>query len=880
MVARRPVGTPAARYVQAAFAAIVIATHVACGRTAGPLPKDGTPHAQMRRTVSSDEAAKRAAEARSPARSHLLGTIARKAIGPFAARARDGGIAAWIVAAERGAGAELVVVPFGIDGAPLRDPRVVASVPRETTSLVVRPTERNRGGWLVVWSALLDRGESIALLELAQDGTVRGAPAELQRTSDHVTWVDLVPTPHGALSIWAEDTVASGANILVCAIGSDGKPVGMPARVARGVARWAIVRAGDGVGLAIVTRAKDAAAGTLSWVQLDGEGHPRGLPTAIGKEPTVSGDVELASFANRSLILWTDRTGEDAQVSLASVDANGSVLGPVRAMNAVGGASLLSVASGEAGISLLWEEAHSRPRTTRTIHLATVSTAGGLAAQPVTSLDVLTQAPLELVSTDDGFALLATPARDCGAADGSCTAVPVVVRYDAHLAPIQAEPLVVGPMRAPAVLAWGLRCSGDRCVALAATDATPTPVFAIDLPRRTSPFATPTASHPPPPGAPQVTGIVTLASEQPYADLAAARVGDATLVATLTARTDESSKRAHRGQTAKIAVRPFDDNGRALDVPSTLTTRAAPLGRVAIAASSTTPVEAVAAWLAGDANEAEVHMARIDARGHRTKEAQLTSTKGEAGSVAITWADDGWLVAWVDARDGNGEVYAAKIDRNLTRVAPDRRIRHAPGDAADVSLAASGDTAWVAWSDPRESPRDGIGDIYVVTVSARDAKRTGEESRVLATAAHSRSPELVAVGNEALLGWIEDAPTGLETAGAAMLAHVDGSGHVVGVPQALQLAGPGRPTAIVLGAYAAGVQGVIARSGSDGVLLDAFAFSTSTTGAQQGPPWTVVDLEAQPSFDTALALAGGALFYNDTGAVAGDHRVRRAAIAW
>src|SRR5205807_2678156 len=109
---------------------------------------------------------------------------------------------------------------------------------------------------------------------------------------------------------------------------------------------------------------------------------------------------------------------------------------------------------------------------------------------------------------------------------------------------------------------------------------------------------------------------------------------------------------------------------------------------------------------------------------------QLTSAKGDASDVAIAWAGDGWVVAWVDARDGNGEVYATKLDTRLARVAKEERITRAPGDASDVAILARGDVVWLAWADPRESPNDGFADVYVASLRARDATKIDPETRV------------------------------------------------------------------------------------------------------------------------------------------------------
>lgn len=886
---RRDIGRVrrASRAALLAFAAVACA----CGGSKPPIRSARAPTLVVR-PLDSDIAAKRAAEAaRSPARSHLVGTIARNSIGPFAARTDAGGVVAWIVPPVHGAGQDLVVVPLDADGAPLGDPKVVATLPQEATSLIVRPSGGSHPGWLIAWSAFLDRGESLTVLGLAPDGTARGKPTDVQRTGDHVKWADLVPTARGAVCVWAEETTAGDANVVAAGIDSDGRPRGLPARLARGVVGWAAVRADDGVGLALVFPSTpddaDPGAGTLSWLRLDAEARPLAPPVPIATRPTVSDDVDVVQAGKRWLLAWTDRTGEDAQVMLASVDAAGRAQPPRRAMDTVGGTSLVALASGPAGVALAWEEPRGRARPMRPLHLASVATDGPPAAQPVSSLQIAAGSTPELVATSTGFAVLA-PAHACLATDGpgSCAGpiVPQFVRFDARLAPAQSEPFFVGDARAAAAIGWGLRCAADRCFALAATTAAPTPVYTVDLPARTSPFGVP-AMPAPSPDAPRVTGVSTIASGQPYTDVAAVRVGAATLVATLTeavdlASPDRPNRRSRRARGAVIALHAVDDDGQPLADPARVTSRALSIGGLAIAPAGRAEDGAAVAWVAPDDGDAQVHLARVDRLGKRLKEVQLTTAKGDASDVAIAWAGDGWLVAWVDTRDGNGEVYATKVDRNLQRVVHERRITHAPGDAGDVALVAGRDVAWVAWSDPRDSPHEGLGDIHVTTWSTRDAKPVGDDVRVLATEAHSRSPDLALAGDDgAIVGWIEAPPTGVDAPGAAMVARLDTRGHVVGAPQRLPLAAAGRPTSIALGAPSrGGVHAVIARSAGDEVTLDGLAIGADGTPATK--PWPLLDLDASGSFDVALALAGGALVYDDMGSSPADHRVRRAAVEW
>jgi hypothetical protein len=306
---------------------------------------------------------------------------------------------------------------------------------------------------------------------------------------------------------------------------------------------------------------------------------------------------------------------------------------------------------------------------------------------------------------------------------------------------------------------------------------------------------------------------------------------------------------------------------------------------MALAAGGRPSDGAALAWVALDDGDPQVHLARIDAQAKRTREVQLTTARGDASDLALAWAGDGWLVAWVDSRDGDGEVYTSKVDRDLYRVAPDERITHARGDASDVTLAADGAFAWLAWADPRESPREGKADIYAIRVGSRDARPAGEETRVLATAGHSRSPQIVPADQGALLGWVEDSPAGLDSPGSptvatgVMLARLDANGRVVGEPRKIPLAAEGKATALALQTASDRVRAIVGRSsGDEKMTLDAVLVGTD--GVVLGHPIPLLDLDAPGSFEVALALAADGLYFSDLGRTVDDHRIRSAAIAW
>jgi len=819
---------------------------------------------------------------RSPARSHPVALLARQTLGPFAARAGDRLVAAWIAGSEGERERDLFAVVLSDDGTQLGQARAVARVPVETNSLVVRAAGGAQGGWLLAWSALMDRGEALTVIALAPDGTPRGAPVDLQRTHDHIRWSSLLPTAAGTLCVWAEETPSGDADILVSGVTADGKPRGVLMRVARGVDRWQAVPAGDGAALALVSANRGEhgpSAASLTWQRLDRDGQPQGAPVLVARGAPMASNVEAAATEGGWLLGWTDRAGQDARVMLAKVDASGLVSGPKVAVEGMGASSLVALASGGKSVALAWEDPRSRTRSTRAIHLGLVSP-GLIAPAAAVSLEVAPNGVLEFVPSGMGFALLAS-AKACSADVGpdACTGpiAPTFLRFGPRLETLQVEPFLVGESYQAAALGWGLSCDGDsRCVALAGTSDVPTPVYAVDLAPRASPFAAPLPRQVPA-DAPAVVGIATLASRQPYNQVASARVGALTLVAALASAVDMPG-RYGRFRGGRISIRSVDNEGKPV-LEQTLTSRALAVGGVAAAASGDPQDGAAVAWVARDETGGCVHVANVARPDRPNREVRLTSSKGGASSVAIAWAGDGWLVAWVDGRGGRGGVYAIKIGRDLRRLGRAEHISQAAGDAGDVTLAAQGDLAWIAWSDQRDSPREGVADIFAATVHTRDATIAAEEVRVLATARHSRSPALApAADGRALLAWIEDAPPGLDAPASAMVACLDANVRLTCTPSELAPAAEGQATTVALAPSSEGVRAVIARSSHAGVSLDALRLGSE--GTPLVTPWSLIDLDAPPSFEVALAISGDQLIFDDVGARPGENRVRRALIQW
>ncbi len=809
---------------------------------------------------------------------HALFSVPDGSIGPFLARRGDVVMGAYVGTSSAGA-RQLVSVPLTASGDGRGDSKVVAPIATDATMLTVRATGGVKPGFVAAWTALTDRGVLLSAVGITDDGRARGAPIELARTADDIVWLDAIPTSRGALVLWAEQTKGGDANILAATLGPDGVVRGLPAHIARTVKGWQAVASVDGVGLALVTRVS-AKKSAITWQRFDADARPVGATVTIAPSAQIAGDVDAVRAGDETCLAWTDGSLPDPQPTLAVIDGGGHVHGPKRAIEGGAGGALVGLASGGAGAVIAWEEPFRRGRSSKRISVARVDTKNALVdPTTITPLDLQGHGAPELAGLTDGFALL-SPARACNRGDACADApvLPTYVRLDSKLAVAQVDPFRLGVLREQASAGWSLSCAKDSCLALAvavATDGGAARVLAVDLRPRVTTFRAPIAA-PPPPGAPTVQALDTIGGSKPFTDLAAAREGDGSIVALLAAVNDETAK---RDDVATIGVHAFDARGASTG-EGAITKRALASGGVAIATTEKPEDGAAIAWVARDGGDPQVHVARTDKNGKLLHDVQLTSAHGEASDVAIAWGGEQWVVAWVDARDGNGEVYATTLDRDGRNVGRGQRITNAPGDASDTTILATPSGVWLAWADPRESPQDGFADIYAAQLRPRDAVRVGEDARVLATAAHSRSPALALRGSDIAVGWIEEAPMGADPktsrAYGAMFAWLAPSGHAASDPQRLTVGGDGFPTAIAFDGSNGALHAVLARAETDMIVLDGI----DLTGDHDVTAYPLVTLDGPPSLDVALGVVGASLFWNDESADAETRRVRRATVRW
>jgi hypothetical protein len=297
------------------------------------------------------------------------------------------------------------------------------------------------------------------------------------------------------------------------------------------------------------------------------------------------------------------------------------------------------------------------------------------------------------------------------------------------------------------------------------------------------------------------------------------------------------------------------------------------VGGVAIAAGAPEKAEACLAWVARDEGDPQVFLTRVGADGKKQAQQMLTRAKGDASDTAIAWAGDGWIVGWVDGRDGNAEVYVTKVSRDLRRATPEIRLTSAPGDASDVRLLVDGDDVVVAWADARGS--DALADVFTARLAKGDLARRGAETRVSNTASHSRSPRLARLDGSVVLGWIEEPARASErrenAAFGAMLVRLDAGGPA-GAPAVVPLDGAAGSLALACDAVC---HGAVSTAVENGMRLDAFGWG----GGAPSPAVPLATLTGSAAEDVSPVLVGGSLFFADDN-LGGQGLVREVRVAW
>jgi hypothetical protein len=692
---------------------------------------------------------------------------------------------------------------------------------------------------------------------------------------------------------------------------------------------------------------RGSALGAVQLIELDDKGHP-GAPIAVSNELSAQVDVELAVAGGKYILAWTDERHLDPCVYTAVVEPGGKLVqAPRRATVPFGEQALVALIDGPhlpggpgtKRALLAWEDLLRTPPEGRLIHLATLGADGALGKERASILFSASGRP-EIVPDGEGFAAMtlapvpellgaedsaedAAPSDGKGAIKGAALrkreipVLPFYARFGADLAVLGSEPILAAPFPShdfatdgSPYLTRALACSGGACYALAsglvADKAQGAPLATVALPVRKSRWK-PAAQRDPDETPPRPESIAALFDGDHLSDVSGAELpagGSLSAWVTYyldgaTNRPKKKGKKDEEGPFATLALRAIAADGTP-GKTAVISRKALSVGGVAMAPieiekGGEKKAETAIAWVARDKGEPQVYVTKVDAQGNKLAQKGLTvinrkKAKGglssEVSDVAITAdGNDGWIVAWVDTRDNNSEIYVAKVDRSLTKVVPDRRISEAAGDSVEVQLVARGKDVFVVWADARQSPSEGTCDIYLARLEASSLKKVGVESRLFASALHSRSPQIGAAGSGYLVSWIEDsfgekADSSVATAERGLrVAQLDARGTMIGVPTLVRGEQGAPVTAHAVACRAKGCRAVITSAVGESLLMGAFEL---VPGQSAGPLKTIATLTGPVTEDVSPIFAGqsaSSLFFADN-AVGGSGRVRWMQIGW
>jgi hypothetical protein len=328
---------------------------------------------------------------------------------------------------------------------------------------------------------------------------------------------------------------------------------------------------------------------------------------------------------------------------------------------------------------------------------------------------------------------------------------------------------------------------------------------------------------------------------------------------------------------ALLGVQRIDASGQRIDAPTIVSIRARSAGGLALA-PHLSDSEVAVAWTARDNGVPQVFVTRVGSDGKTRLQRMITRSRGEVGDVAIAAHGDGWILGWVDWRDGNGEVYVARLDKMLIKQGVEKRITQAQGDAADLSLLVMGNEVIVAYGDMRDHPNHATANPYVQKLNATTLARIGEEHRIDSSEHHTQGIHLSKSGQDVVLGWLtQSAPISGEMArGGAWISRLD--------PATLQSIGSkinldtqkSQPISMKMSCEVDACHGAMMVSASGHRRIEGFQFHLNTSRSDHGQ---LARCNSLAPADITPALLNGTVFFVDRGTSSTDS-VRRVEVQW
>lgn len=818
----------------------------------------------------------------------LIATVPPGTLGPYIGYSPKGAMTMFSPQPEEG-GRRWHVQPLDKTGVPLKGPYDIGPAPDDVPFAVVRSVGEK---YLSLWVRQVHRADVLEGILIGPDGSLEGSIGTMTQARGEVLWADAFATAKATVVLWAEQS-GDRANLHRVMIDDQGAPVGNGDVLVKDVRAWEAVGLDDGVAIALVVVSdQDPTLGSVVLQLLDEAGNARGEPVAISRGGSARLDVGLVRTRRSLLMAWTDRAQADSLVYAATTDLKGRLMVAPRApLPPLGDQALVALIEPSRAnpnqALLVFEELPSRSTGHRELRMANLS-AEAIASEQTVRMSF---APVGLPTTDfgstpDGFVLL-TRAQAC-TSPAACEDVPWYVRLGSTLSVEGAGPLIFDALQGePPALVWSPGCTASTCLALAVGGSEPAKVVAARLPKGSVAQGVPIErSEIQAPPRPQSNRAIHVSGENLSA-LDVTTAGTTTFLGFLTHFAEGLGANRppppgapgdpKKPTAAHLGVQRLDASGQPTEAPTMISVRAMSAGGLALA-PSTKAEEVCVAWVARDNNVPQVFLTRVGADGKSLMQRMITHSRGDVADVAITASGDGWIVAWVDWRDGNGEVYVARVNGMLVKQGPEKRITQAPGDASDLSLLLVGDELLVSYGDTRDHPNHATANPYVQKLNAKTLARIGEERRVDSSEFHAKGIQLSRLGQDVVMAWLtQSSPASPEAErGAAKVSRLDvDTLRLLGEPNSLGTDGA-VPASLKLSCEKDACHGAMMVSVSGYRKLEGFSWFPSTSRVHRGQ---LARGSGPSAADITPATLDNAVFFVDQG-VDGSDRIRRVQVQW
>lgn len=604
--------------------------------------------------------------------------------------------------------------------------------------------------------------EILEVMRLGDEGALRSAPQLVVDAHSSILWTEIVPTPQGALIVWAE-RVGNSADIYSAAWSPTG--ISAPVRSARGAFSWQLVERDGSVSLATL---EDDARRRVVLRQLGAGGQVIGAPIQLAQGVSGALDLDMAMSDKHILVAWSQDGRFERAIYWSLLDASGNVVRAAAPLTAPrGGQALVHLAASPDAerFFAIWEEPMKSSHAGRGLFLGDWTPNDAL-LEPKVRLSGEGQdalLPLLVATGGESFALLAegplcAPGPDCDSTD---------VDFLTSLAPrlseaTSAEVLQNGMAASAASMAWDLSCRDDQCFGLVADSEQPAQVYLFPVPEKGS-VASPLVPLSERKGA-RAVAHQTLSEIPELAAMAGVPTGQGTLVSWLSYFDPQEPYRvpatlAPDGRRAPVRallqnqwVSGSANQGELLE--NVISYRARSLGGVQLAHQP--GKGSLMVWAALDAKTPQLFATLVDAKGKKVRQKMLTRMAGEVTDVSVVVGESGYVVAWVDSTGGKPEIWSLLVDEQLKAGKP-VQLSHGARSPTSLSLARVGKDIVAFWSDSRGASA-GHGDLYSIRIDPATGLARGQEFRAHQTQKHSHSVRLVTGKNGVTLFWLESEP--------------------------------------------------------------------------------------------------------------------------